>query len=129
MDSTSPQLAAAALETGPDAMLVVDSDWTIRVANRQVTAILGYASDEVLGRDIECLVPERFRERHIAHRNAYMTQMRVQSIGLDRDLYALRRDGTEVPIEIGLSPIENNGEVLAVVSIRDATYRRSVEAA
>ena len=129
MDSTPPQLAATVFEAGPDAMLVVDSGGKIRFANRQATAIFGYAPAEVLGLDIERLVPKRFRERHIAHRNAYMTQTHVRPIGLDLDLYALRRDGTEVPVEIGLSPIENNGEVLVAVSIRDATYRRSVEAA
>src|ERR1035438_1707222 len=104
MLSTAPDLARSALDAAPDAMIIIDALGVIRFANRQVSALFGYAHDAVIGQSIEMLMPERFRARHIGHRQHYINNVRVRPTGAGLDLYGRRRDETEFPLEISLSP-------------------------
>ena len=124
---TPARLAATVLEGAPDAMIVVDAGGSIGLANRRATALFGYSPEEVIGLNIEHLMPERSRRRHIHPRSEYMTATRVRPMGLGLDLYGLRRDGAESPIEISSSPIEDDGEALVAAAIRDASHRKRVE--
>ena len=127
MSVTPPELARSALDAAPDAMIIVDSAGTIRYANRQVLALFGYAPQEIIGQHVEKLIPQRFRNRHIDHRGTYMAQMRVRPMGQDLDLYALRRDSSEFPVEISLSPVGDGERALVVAAIRDVTERHRIQ--
>ncbi len=127
MLSTPPDLTRSALDAAPDAMIIIDALGVIRFANRQVSALFGYAHDDVIGQSIEMLMPERFRARHIGHRQHYINNVRVRPMGAGLDLYGRRRDETEFPLEISLSPIEHAGEALIAAAIRDATERKRAE--
>lgn len=127
MRLTPPELANAALEAAPDAMLISDSRGVIRFANRQVHTLFGYTREEAIGLSVESLVPERFREHHSVHRNEYLANMRVRPMGQGLELYGLRRDGTEFPVEISLSPVVHCKETLVVAAIRDVTERQRVQ--
>ncbi|MGO9594443.1 MAG: PAS domain S-box protein [Steroidobacteraceae bacterium] len=128
MLSTSPDLARSALDAAPDAMIIIDALGVIQFANRQVSALFGYAHDEIIGHNIERLMPERFQARHIGHREHYVSNVRVRPMGAGLDLFGRRRDGTEFPLEISLSPIEGGDRVLVAAAIRDVTDRKRVEA-
>src|SRR5262245_19251111 len=119
MRSTPPELARSALDAAPDAMVIIDSSGSILFANKQVTALFGYAYDEVISLSIEHLMPEVFRTRHVAHRNNYLKSVRARPMGAGLDLFAQRRDGTEFPVEISLSPIQDGDRVLVAAAIRD----------
>src|SRR5579871_92045 len=102
MRSTPPELARSALDAAPDAMIIIDSGGTILFANRQVSTLFGYEHDEIIGWHVEALMPERFRERHIGHRQNYTHNFRVRPMGVGLDLFARRKDGSEFPVEISL---------------------------
>lgn len=127
MRSMSPELAVKALEAAPDATIIIDAEGVIRFANRQVTAMFGSAREDLIGLHIEQLLPERFRGRHISHRQAFFENLRTRPMGAGLDLFALRKDGTEVPVEISLSPLEDADRMLVAASIRDVTQRKRVE--
>jgi PAS domain S-box-containing protein len=129
MLSTPPELARRALDAAPDAMIIIDASGFIRFANRQVSAVFGYPQHDLIGQSIEHLMPERFRARHVGHRMHYVHSLRVRPMGAGLELFGRRRDGTEFPVEISLSPIEEDGDhVLVAAAIRDMTDRRRVEA-
>jgi len=109
-------------------MLIVDGNGSILFANRQVSAVFGYSHDEVIGLPIEYLMPARFGSRHVGHRLRYLANAHVRPMGAGLDLYARRRDGTEFPVEISLSPIESDGQRLVAAAIRDVTDRKHTEA-
>ena len=115
------------LDSAPDAMLVVDRAGTIVFANRQVSALFGYSHEEMLGSGIDRLLPERLRTAHVGHRQRYVEQARVRPMGIALDLSALRRDGSEFPVEISLSPIEGSDGLLVAAAIRDVTERRQAQ--
>ena len=108
-------------------MVIVDDGGIIRFANRHVSSLFGYAHDEILGRQIELLVPERFRTRHVEHRLGYVSEARARAMGQRPDLVGCRRDGTEFPVEISLSPVEYEGRTLVGAAIRDVTDRKRIE--
>jgi len=109
-------------------MIIIDSGGTILFANRQVSALFGHEHDEIIGWSIEALMPERFRERHIGHRQNYTHNFRVRPMGEGLDLFARRKDGSEFPVEISLSPIEDGNRVLVAAAIRDCTERTRARA-
>ena len=119
----SSELVRSALESAPDAMIIIDSSGSILFVNQQVTALFGYGREEIVGQRIECLLPERFRSGHIMHRSGYAKQVRTRPMGSGLDLFALRKDETEFPVEISLSPIVDGDLVLVAAAIRDVTER------
>ncbi len=125
MLSAPPELASRALDAAPDAMLIIDPSGTIRFTNRQVSALFGYPHDEIIGLSIEQLMPERFRTRHAGHRQQYGNGVRPMGAGLE--LYGLRKNGTEFPVEISLSPIDDGDQVLVAAAIRDVTDRQRAQ--
>jgi PAS domain S-box-containing protein len=125
MKTAPPELARSALDAAPDAMIIIDGSGTIRFVNRQVLSLFGYAHDEVVGRPVELLMPERFHARHVGHRDDYRNSVRVRPMGAGLELFGRRKDGTEFPVEISLSPIEGT---LVAAAIRDVTDRKRVEA-
>jgi PAS domain S-box-containing protein len=122
------ELARSALDAAPDAMIIIDGSGAIRFANRQVSSLFGYAHDEVVGKPIELLMPERFHARHIDHRDQYRGNVRIRPMGAGLQLFGRRKDGTEFPVEISLSPIEHEQGMLVSAAIRDVSDRKRVEA-
>jgi two-component system, sensor histidine kinase len=128
MLSASAELARSALDAAPDALIIIDSAGIIRFANRQVSALFGYAHDEIIGQSVERLIPERFRERHVAHRLGYAAALRPRPMGQGLALFGQRQDGSEFAVEISLSPVQDSDRVLVVAAIRDVTDRKRAEA-
>lgn len=113
-------------EYAPDAILVVNEEGRVVKANAQAARMFGYAREELLGEAVEVLVPERFARRHVDHRAGYAASPHARSMGEGMELSGRRKDGSELPVDIMLSPLEGTGLVLAVV--RDASVRRHAEA-
>ena len=109
-------------------MIIIDESGVIEFANRQVDSIFGYDHEDVLGHPVEFLMPQRFHGRHLEHRRKYRESVRLRPMGIGLELFGKRKDGTEFPVEICLSPVEDHGRVLIVAAIRDVTDRKSVEA-
>jgi two-component system, sensor histidine kinase len=125
----SSNLVRSALDSAPDATVIVDASGSIVFASHQVAVLFGYEVSELQGRNIDMLLPERFRDRHVHHRRMYSESLRTRPMGVGLDLFALRRDGAEFPVEISLSPISDGIASLVVASIRDITEHRSIESA
>jgi PAS domain S-box-containing protein len=115
------------LEAAPDAMIIVDGRGTIVIANAQAERLFGHARSELIGQQVEILIPERYRGRHGGHRTAYSREPRLRSMGSGLELHGLRKDGSEFPVEISLSPIETEEGTLISSAIRDITERRKAE--
>jgi PAS domain S-box-containing protein len=111
----------------PDATMVVDSSGRIRLANHLAEELFGYCVEEMLGQPVEMLVPERSRAVHQQHRADYMAAPHVRPMGASLPLSGRRRDGTEFPLEASLGPLEEGGEPLVIVSVRDITERKRLE--
>ena len=118
----------ALLEAAPDAMVIVDRSGTMILVNSQTEKLFGYMRSALIGQKVEMLVPLRFRGRHPHHREGYSANSLVREMGTGLELYALRCDGTEFPVEISLSPLETDEGVLITSAIRDITERRKARA-
>ena len=116
------------LEAAPDAMIVVRHDGGISFANGHAETIFGYARSELLGRSVEQLIPERFRGGHDAHVKGFFTSPTLRPMGVGLALFARRKDGSEFPVEVSLSPIEHDGEACVIATVRDVTERKRLEA-
>jgi len=117
------------LEAAPDGIVIVDSESRIQLLNTQAERMFGYARQELLSQPIEVLLPERFHRAHVAHRQRYISAPRTRPMGAGLDLYGQRRDGSEFPVEISLSPLQTENGPLVISIIRDSTDRkRSQEA-
>jgi PAS domain S-box-containing protein len=115
------------LESAPDGIIVVDGSGEIVIVNSQTERMFGYAREELIGASIERLVPERFRETHIDDRSAYFADPRTRPMGAGRPLTGRKRDGSEFPVEISLSPLDTDQGMLVMSIVRDITDRRRAE--
>jgi len=115
------------LEAAPDAVVIIDGGGVIVQVNRQAERLFGYLREELLGRPLEVLMPERLRGSHVAQRQAYSDDMHPRPMGRGLDLIGLRKDGREFPIDVSLSPLPNEEGVLMASAIRDMTDHRRLE--
>jgi len=114
-------------EHAPDGILEVNAEGAILIANKAAETMFGIPREELIGSPIEVLIPVSHRDRHPEHRRAFLKQGVSRPMGRGLELNALRRDGTEFPVEISLSPIHTDGETLVVAVVRDVTERREAE--
>lgn len=115
------------LEAAPDGMVIVNSGGEIVLVNSQAELLFGYSKEELLGKPIEVLIPQRFRATHPTFRAAFSAEPRNRAMGAGLELRGLRKDGTEFPVEISLSPLDTSEGMLIMSAIRDITYRKRIE--
>ncbi|WIG59979.1 MAG: hypothetical protein OJF49_002727 [Ktedonobacterales bacterium] len=128
-DTGAEQRFRAVVELAPDATVVADHEGRITFVNRQAEALFGYPRAEMLGQPVELLIPAQFHEAHRQHRSVYVAAPRTRPMGVSLRLSGRRRDGSEFPVEVSLSPLEDGSEALVIASIRDVSERRRLEAA
>jgi PAS domain S-box-containing protein len=117
----------AAVESSPSGLLMIDGDGKIILINREVERLFGYAREELLGKSFDVLVPERYRGTHGGFRQGFLASPKVRSMGVGRELFGLRKDGQEVPVEIGLTPVATEEGLFVLSSIVDISARKRAE--
>ncbi len=115
------------VEAAPNAIVVTNAAGRIELVNKEAEKLFSYSRDELLGRSVEMLIPNRFRTHHPSLRESFISDPTTRPMGAGRDLYAQTRDGREVPIEIGLNPIHTDHGVLVLASIIDISERKAAE--
>lgn len=122
----SEELFRQLLEMAPDAIIIVDKCGNIVHINAQTERLFGYRPDELLGQKIEIVMPERFRDRHPQQRDGFISKPKARPMGSGVDLFGLRKDGHEFPVEISLSPLETEDGLLVSSAIRDITEQKQL---
>lgn len=121
------ELLATVFESSPNGMILVDREGKIVFANSQAEKLFGYSRQELLCLTIDRLVPERFRSPHLVYQDSFFAAPTPRPMGAGRDLAGLRKDGTEIPVEIGLSPVETAEGLFTLASLIDITERKKME--
>ena len=119
----SEERVRSGVEAAPNAMLLVDAQGHISLANAQAESLVGLPRDDLIGSTVERLIPERSRASHLAHRQGFATEMRPRAMGFGRDLHALRSDGSEVPVEVFLKPMRSADACMVLVSLVNISER------
>jgi PAS domain S-box-containing protein len=119
----------AALESSPSGLLMIDAEGRIVLVNREVERLFGYPREEMLGRPVEMLVSDRVRGSHAGWRDAFFGEPRVRAMGAGRELFGRRKDGSEVAVEIGLTPVATDEGLFVISSIVDVSARRAADEA
>ena len=128
MKMPSVDLFKLAFDSSPTGKLVIDHSGAIILANPEAERLFGYSTDELLGQPVDVLVPERYRSGHPRLRRAFQAAPQSRRMGAGRDLFGLRKDGTELPIDIGLNPVATPDGVIILTTIVDISARRTLEA-
>jgi PAS domain S-box-containing protein len=127
LSSPTHELFRQVVEAAPNAMVMADRDGRIVLVNAQAEKLFGYRRDELVGHSVDMLVPERFRSVHPEYRHMFYGNLSSRPMGTGRDLFALRKDGSEVLVEIGLNPVTTSEEVFVLAAIVDITERKRAE--
>ncbi len=117
------------LESAPDSMVITDKDGKIKMVNAQTEKLFGFQREELIGNEIEILIPQRFHKSHVGHRLDYNKHAKARAMGLGMELYGKQKDGTEFPVEISLSPvkIEMEADAMIIAAIRDISRNKEIE--
>ncbi len=116
-----------AVEAAPTALMMVDERGEIILANSETERLFGYSREELVGELVEVLIPLRFREKHVGHRDGFFKNFQTRLTGEGRDLFGLRKDGTEIPVEVGLNYVETQGGMFALAAVVDISRRKQLE--
>ena len=127
IDNQHAELMHLAVEAAPNGMVMVAPDGTIVLVNAKTGAMFGYERDELVGQPIEMLVPNRYRDAHPERREQYFREPQTRPMGKGRDLYGVRKDGEEFPVEIGLNPIDTDVGRFVLAAIVDITERKTAQ--
>src|ERR1700690_492057 len=119
-------LSSDLLETLPDAIVAVDRDGTIVQVNFQTQSLFGYKREELIGQKVEILVPDSYRAAHHLHRQSFAEAPKTRRMGADLELYGKRRNGSEFPVEISLSPVSTDKGMFVLSAIRDISDRKHI---
>ena len=124
----SETILATLFEAAPDGHVLMDTDGYIVRMNAQVEELFGYQRNDLIGKSIETLLPERYRTRHVLHRLNYLNEPHLRTMGAGLELSARRRNGSEFAVEVMLSPVRTENETLVIAAIRDISERKEMEA-
>jgi PAS domain S-box-containing protein len=123
----APEIFRLAIEASPSGLVFVNGDGAIVLVNRKVERLFGYSREELLGRPVEILLPGKLRGKHANHRAGFLEHPETRHLGTGRDFLGRRKDGGEVPIEIGLNPVRVGGDVMVLCAIVDISERKRIE--
>lgn len=115
------------VESSPNAIILTDSTGSIRLVNRQTELIFGYMRNELIGKKIEILLPERYHGNHVSYRDNFYHQPETRPMGVGRDLFAAHKNGNEIPVEIGLTPLKMKDSLMVLATVVDITDRKRNE--